>query len=168
MGAFSLIVVINLLNSLSMTSSADFLDMQLNMRQNQSELADFMSDLQSWERDIKEKDEAIKSIGTSEHSTSGKGLPVSGKEKKGKNTTAMNGSGGTLPPVRNIATKPRAPSKAKSTEINKDENSATNGSANNANGEKPAKIKSYDYRSWDKFDVDKACEQIETSSSAKN
>ena len=47
-----------------MTSSTDFLNMQLNLRNNQTELADFMSDLQTWEKDIKQKDQAIQSIST--------------------------------------------------------------------------------------------------------
>ena len=37
------------------------LDLQLQMRQNNEELKSFMQDLDTWESDIKTKDEALKS-----------------------------------------------------------------------------------------------------------
>ena len=72
-----------------MTSSTDFMNMQINLKQNQSELAEFMSDLTSWQSDIKEKDAAIRSI-----------------NEPSEDCEAIR------PPVRNIAPKPKAPKKA--------------------------------------------------------
>lgn len=56
-----------------------------------------------------------------------------------------------LPPVRNSLDKKRRKKKKKVKPAETDSNSKP----------KAQKIRSYDYRSWDKFDVDKALEDIE-------
>ena len=89
------------------------MNMQINLKHNQTELADFMSELQSWETDIKQKDEVIKSIAT------GAGATSSGEGGK------MGGTGDgeqSRPPVRNIATKPKVEKKAVKEDL-KDEES---------------------------------------------
>ena len=78
-----------------MASAEDFVNMQVNMRHNQSELSDFLSDLKSWESDIKRKDDAIRSIGEEEEQ-GGKYIP--GDQRKGVGDSS---SASVLPPVRN-------------------------------------------------------------------
>ncbi|XP_050436957.1 RNA polymerase II-associated protein 3-like [Adelges cooleyi] len=39
--------------------------------------------------------------------------------------------------------------------------------SNNSNTEKPQKLSSYDYSAWEKFDVEKACEEIDTKCETK-
>ncbi|KAL4227099.1 RNA polymerase II-associated protein 3 [Mactra antiquata] len=65
------------------------------------------------------------------------------KSKKTKNTEES-----ALPPVRNSLDKKKFKKKVKKKE--------------GSDGSKPKRISSYDYRSWDKFDVDKACENVDS------
>ena len=43
-----------------MNSEDKFINIQCQMRENQRELQDYLKDLESWEEDIKKKDEALK------------------------------------------------------------------------------------------------------------
>ncbi|KAJ3054112.1 RNA polymerase II-associated protein 3 [Rhizophlyctis rosea] len=93
----------------------------LQVRQNAEEYNSFLSDLKSWEKDIKAKDKAA-------------------KETPAKSVA--------LPPVRGGGTlSSSGPTPAET--------------SNEKESPKP-KIKAYDYSAWDKFDVDKALEEIET------
>lgn len=92
------------------------MNLQQQMLKNNEDLKNFMKDLDSWESDIKRRDEELKSKKTVKESV--------------------------LPPVRNSLDK-----KKKKKMKKKD------------GGEgKQKRISSYDYRAWDKFDVEKACE----------
>lgn len=95
----------------------------MQMRQNAEDLHDIMKELDSWEEDMKKKDEQLRAGNLAD------------AEK-------------TLPPVRNKDyEKPR---KVRS----------------KAPVEKPGeRIKSYDYKSWDKFNVDKALEALDKEGS---
>uniref|UniRef100_A0AAQ5ZYK0 RNA polymerase II-associated protein 3 n=1 Tax=Amphiprion ocellaris TaxID=80972 RepID=A0AAQ5ZYK0_AMPOC len=85
-------------------------ELQLQMRQNAEDLHSFMKELESWETDIKRRDEELRTGG----------LVVS-----------------------------------KKTEL------SVNGDAKVEETKRASRIKAYDYRSWDKFDVDKALEEMD-------
>ncbi|KAJ8249782.1 hypothetical protein COCON_G00229980 [Conger conger] len=105
------------------------IELQLQMRQNAEELHDFMKELDSWETDIKKKDDQLR--------TGGAGEP-----------RQQN-----LPPIRN-----------KDFRQKKKENKKM--ASNNTNSQqKQSRIRSYDYQSWDKFDVDKALESMDKEES---
>ncbi|XP_013380007.1 RNA polymerase II-associated protein 3 [Lingula anatina] len=100
--------------------------LQQQMRENQLEFSDFLKDLDTWEADIKKKEEQLKSA------------PV--EEQK-------------LPPVRNsleVKKKKRRKKKKADTETKTGED------------KKSGRISGYDFRAWDKFDVDKALEEIDS------
>ncbi|CAB1345916.1 unnamed protein product [Coregonus sp. 'balchen'] len=87
------------------------IELQLQMRQNAEDLHNFMKDLDSWETDIKKKDEQLRtgSIGESQCETR------TSKRRREKKKASDN----------NAKTEPK----------------------------QAPRIKSYDYQSWDKFDV---------------
>ncbi|XP_070996881.1 RNA polymerase II-associated protein 3-like isoform X4 [Oncorhynchus clarkii lewisi] len=105
------------------------IELQLQMRQNAEDLHNFMKDLDSWETDIKRKDEQLR-------------------------TGSFSKSQKSLPPVRNKDYKKKREKKK--------------ASDNNANTEpkQARRIKSHDYQSWDKFDVDKVLESMDKEDSA--
>uniref|UniRef100_A0A4W5MF24 RNA polymerase II-associated protein 3 n=1 Tax=Hucho hucho TaxID=62062 RepID=A0A4W5MF24_9TELE len=105
------------------------IELQLQMRQNAEDLHNFMKDLNSWETDIKKKDEQLRtgSVGESQKS---------------------------LPPVRNKDYKKK-----------REKKKASDNNAKTETKQAP-RIKSYDYQSWDKFDVDKVLESMDKEDSA--
>lgn len=125
-----------------MSSGNKAIELQLQMRQNAEDLHSFMRELDSWQEDIKKRDEQLRAGGQ-----------LGDGEKK-------------LPPVRNKDYKATLKEKKKKKPV-----SATNGLAGgNGNTEtverkQATKIKGYDYRSWDKFDVDKALEEMDKEES---
>nr|XP_014343336.1 PREDICTED: RNA polymerase II-associated protein 3 [Latimeria chalumnae] len=98
-----------------MSSPNKALELQLQVRQNAEELQDFMRELESWEANIKQKDEELK------------------KQREAVIET-------DLPPVRNKNYKKK--SKNRET-VNRNRNEQ----------KMPSRIRSYDYKAWDKFDV---------------
>uniref|UniRef100_A0A8C8D493 RNA polymerase II-associated protein 3 n=1 Tax=Oncorhynchus tshawytscha TaxID=74940 RepID=A0A8C8D493_ONCTS len=100
------------------------IELQLQMRQNAEDLHNFMKDLDSWETDIKKKDEQLRSGSKS------------------------------LPPVRNKDYKKK-----------REKKKAPDNNAKTETKQAP-RIKSYDYQSWDKFDVDKVLESMDKEDSA--
>ncbi|CAH1266025.1 RPAP3 [Branchiostoma lanceolatum] len=114
-----------------MASPDKALEIQMQVRQNASEMQDFLKDLDSWEDDIKKKDEQLK--------------------------TQKEGHEPVLPPIRNRATAKKKKKKVK-TEEKKEE---TGAGQQNGQQKKPKRISGYDYRSWDKFDVDQELEKLE-------
>ncbi|XP_022045045.1 RNA polymerase II-associated protein 3 [Acanthochromis polyacanthus] len=104
-------------------------ELQLQMRQNAEDLHSFMKELESWETDMKRRDEELRTGGVQE------------VEKN-------------LPPVRNKYYKNKKREKKK-TEL------SGNGDAKAEETKQASRIKAYDYRSWDKFDVDKALEEMD-------
>lgn len=117
-------------------------ELQLQMRQNAEDLHSFMRELDSWEEDIMKKDQQLRATGEQ-----------LGEEKK-------------LPPIRNkdFKTKLREKNKKKQASAS---NGCGGGNGDDATGENKqvSKIKGYDYRSWDKFDVDKALEEMDKEES---
>ncbi|XP_066523622.1 RNA polymerase II-associated protein 3 isoform X2 [Hoplias malabaricus] len=102
------------------------------MRQNSEDLHNFMKELDSWEKDIKQKDEQLRAGNLTE------------SEK-------------TLPPVRNKDYKKKRRVRSK------------NCDKNNHEVRKPAeRIKSHDYQSWDKFDVETALETLDKEDSPES
>lgn len=103
------------------------LELQIQMRHNAEDLQSFMKDLDSWEDEIKQKDQQLRSENTGDTQKS-------------------------LPPVRNKdykKTKKRAKRQTNSLKEQKE----------------TQRIKSYDYQTWDKFDVEKALESMDAEES---
>ncbi|GFO32626.1 RNA polymerase ii-associated protein 3-like [Plakobranchus ocellatus] len=97
------------------------LNLQHQLRQNQSELQSYLAGLDDWETEIKEKEQKLKS-GDSENKAA------------------------ALPPVRNTIEKKKMKKKKKEKQVDPN---------------KPKRISGFDFRAWDKFDVDKALEDID-------
>lgn len=114
-----------------MSGGSKGIELQLQMRQNAEDLHSFMKELESWETDIKKKDEQLRTGG------------VQQVEK-------------TLPPVRNKDYKTKMRGKKKAT---------GNGDTKSEQNKQTSRIKAYDYRSWDKFDVDKALAEMDKAES---
>uniref|UniRef100_A0A8K9X0Z1 RNA polymerase II-associated protein 3 n=1 Tax=Oncorhynchus mykiss TaxID=8022 RepID=A0A8K9X0Z1_ONCMY len=104
------------------------IELQLQMRQNAEDLHNFMKDLDSWETDIKRKDEQLR-------------------------TGSFSESQKSLPPVRNKDYKKK-----------REKNKASDNNAKTEPKQAP-RIKSHDYQSWDKFDVDKVLESMDKEDS---
>lgn len=107
------------------------MEIQLQMRQNAEDLHSFMRELENWEADIKRKDEELR-------------------------TGRVQDVQRTLPPVRNKDYKARMREKRRK----KKEHAADC----DTKGEEPkpvSRLKSSDYRSWDKFDVEKALADVD-------
>ncbi|KAK7101607.1 RNA polymerase II-associated protein 3-like [Littorina saxatilis] len=94
-------------------------NLQHQMRQNQTDLQEFIADLGNWEDEMKTKEQDLKKKKTD------------GPEK--------------MPPVRNSLVKKKLKKKKKK----KPEQG------------KPKKISGFDFKAWDKFDVDKALQEID-------
>ncbi|KAI8764243.1 RNA polymerase II-associated protein 3 isoform X5, partial [Biomphalaria glabrata] len=107
------------------------INLRTQVQQNQLELHDYLSDLKSWEKDIKKKENVLKSEGKNTHET------VQSE----------------LPPIRNTI------HKKKLKRIKKEKP---------ADQKKPKKISGFDFRAWDKFDVEKALEEIDQNDSQKD
>ncbi|XP_049330178.1 RNA polymerase II-associated protein 3 [Astyanax mexicanus] len=108
------------------------IELQMQMRQNSEDLQNFMRELETWEVDIKKKDEELR-------------------------TGSVTESQKTLPPVRNKDYKKKRRVKGKVPDKNSQEE------------QKPVqRIKSYDYQSWEKFDVDKALETVDKEESPES
>ncbi|XP_028255050.1 RNA polymerase II-associated protein 3 [Parambassis ranga] len=117
-----------------MSGANKAVELQLQMRQNAEDLHSFMRELESWEADIKKKDEELRTG------------QVQDVPKK-------------LPSVRNkdYKTKMRDRKKKK-----KEEEALTgDGYTKSEEPKQASRIKGYDYQSWDKFDVDKALEEMD-------
>ncbi|XP_028426529.1 RNA polymerase II-associated protein 3 [Perca flavescens] len=112
------------------------IELQLQMRQNAEDLQRFMTELGSWEEDIKKKDEELRTGG----------LPEAQKK---------------LPPVRNKDYK----TKMRERRRKKKKEPTGNGDAKAQEPGEASRIKAYDYRSWDKFDVDKALTEMDKEES---
>jgi tetratricopeptide (TPR) repeat protein len=97
------------------------IDMQYQMRENNSYLNDYMEDLNSWTDEIKKKEETL---------------------KNSTNSTTKD-----LPPIRNFIEPPKPKKKSQKKNLSPKPSSS---------------IHAYDYRSWDKYDVDAECERIDT------
>ncbi|KAM8909217.1 RNA polymerase II-associated protein 3 isoform 1-T2 [Spinachia spinachia] len=111
------------------------IELQLQLRQNAEDLHSFMAGLDSWETDIKKKDEELRTGGP-----------------QGEKTA--------LPPVRNKDYKTKMRERKK-----KRKEPTGQGDAISKEPEKASKIKAYDYRSWDKFDVDKVLSEMDKDES---
>ncbi|XP_012723212.2 RNA polymerase II-associated protein 3 [Fundulus heteroclitus] len=109
-------------------------ELQLQMRQNAEDLHSFMRELDTWEADIRRKDEELRTGRVQE-------VPK------------------TLPPVRNKDHKTKRSERRK-----KKEPAAAPAAAGDTKAEEPrvaSRLRSYDYPSWDKFDVDKALAEVD-------
>lgn len=123
-----------------MSAGNKAVEMQIQMRQNAEDLHSFMRELESWETDIKQKDEQLKTGGLQE-------------EQK------------NLPPVRNKDY--RAKMKEKKKRKQEPTSNGHAGDIDEKSGDKrqTSRIKGHDYRSWDKFDADKALEEMDKEES---
>ncbi|KAI3366894.1 hypothetical protein L3Q82_009538 [Scortum barcoo] len=126
----------------NMSGGNKAIELQLQMRQNAEDMQSFMKELESWETDIKRKDEELRTGGLEE-----------GQKK--------------LPPVRNKDYKTKVREKKKKKTKKREEGEETTGD-DDAKPDEPtqaSRIKAYDYRSWDKFDVDKALAEMDKEES---
>lgn len=115
-----------------MSGANKAIELQMQMRQNSEDLQNFMRELETWEVDIKKKDEELRTGSVTEPQK-------------------------TLPPVRNRDYKKKRRVKGKVPDKNSQEE------------QKPVqRIKSYDYQSWEKFDVDKALETVDKEESPES
>lgn len=117
-----------------MSGGSRALELQLQMRQNAEDMQSFMKELESWETDMKEKDEELRRAGLQE-------------DQK------------TLPPVRNKDYRTMMREKKRKKEP------TGNGDMKADESKQASRIKAYDYRSWDKFDVDKALAEMDKEES---
>ncbi|KAJ8411293.1 hypothetical protein AAFF_G00172990 [Aldrovandia affinis] len=115
-----------------MSGGSKAIELQLQMRQNAEELHDFMKELDSWETDIKKKDEQLRSDGVGDTQQQ------------------------SLPPIRNNDYRQKKREKSKLLDKNA------------SNQPKQSRIKSSDYQSWDKFDVEKALESMDKEDSPES
>lgn len=106
-------------------------ELQLQIRQNADGVQSFMKELESWEADVKKKDEEL---GT-------------GGDQEGQKS---------LPSVRNKDYKTKMRKKKK-----KKKEPTDNGDPKAKDANQASRIKAYDYPSWDKFDVDKALAEMD-------
>ncbi|CAF0714457.1 unnamed protein product [Brachionus calyciflorus] len=107
------------------------IELQFQMKENQTYMHDCFEDLESWTKDIKEKEKKIL-----------------------EEPNSIKNSNKGLPPIRAIATTKKKKKKTKKDQVE--------------TSQKQKKLASYDYRAWDKIDVDKMCQEIDdkkTSSS---
>ncbi|XP_040028918.2 RNA polymerase II-associated protein 3 [Gasterosteus aculeatus] len=111
------------------------IELQLHLRQNAEDLHSFMAGMESWETDMKKKDEELRTGG------------LQGEQK-------------ALPPVRNQDYKTKKRERKK-----KRKEHSGQGDAISKDPKKGSKIKAYDYRSWDKFDVDKVLSEMDKEES---
>ncbi|KAL3048080.1 hypothetical protein OYC64_006789 [Pagothenia borchgrevinki] len=119
-----------------MSAGNKAIELQLQMRQNAEDLQSYMSELQSWETDIKKRDEELR---------------TGGLQQDQKN----------LPPVRNIDYKTKMRERKKK----KKKEPMSNGDAKAGESKDASRIKAYDYKSWDKFDVDQALAEMDKEES---
>ncbi|XP_054655976.1 RNA polymerase II-associated protein 3 [Dunckerocampus dactyliophorus] len=110
------------------------IDLQIQMRQNAEDLQSFMKELETWETDMKVKDEQL-------------------------SRWALGVDQSNLPPVRNKDYKAKMRVKKKMKMANGDSK------AEETTTKAESRIKSHDYQSWDKFDVDKALAEVDKEES---
>ncbi|XP_061617450.1 RNA polymerase II-associated protein 3 [Phyllopteryx taeniolatus] len=111
------------------------LELQMQMRQNAEDLQSFVRELETWETDMKTKDEQL---------------------RRGEQGDAKP----NLPPVRNKDYKAKMRAKKKMKMANNGDSRAEE-----TDTKKPLRIKQNDYQSWDKFDVVKALEEVDKEES---
>ncbi|XP_071057845.1 RNA polymerase II-associated protein 3 isoform X3 [Pseudochaenichthys georgianus] len=122
----------------NMSAGNKVIELQLQMRQNAEDLQSYMSELQSWETDIKKRDEELRTGGLQQDQKS-------------------------LPPVRNIDYKTKMRERKKKKK--KEKEPMSNGDAKAGESKDASGIKAYDYKSWDKFDVDQALAEMDKEES---
>ncbi|RNA24185.1 RNA polymerase II-associated 3-like [Brachionus plicatilis] len=105
-------------------------EMQYQLKENNAYMQDCFQDLESWTKDIREKEKKVL-----------------------ENPELIKNSNKGLPPIRNLV----APKKKKK-KLKKDKSSS----------QATKKLSSYDYRAWDKLDVDKMCQQIDEAKSSSS
>ncbi|KAG7496750.1 RNA polymerase II-associated protein 3 [Solea senegalensis] len=122
-----------------MSGGSKVVELQLEMRQNMEDLQSYVKELGGWESDMKRRDEELRTEGCQED------------ERK-------------LPPVRNqdYKTKMREKKKKKKKKMTEP---ASNGDTKAEEDKQASRIKAFDYRSWDKFDVDKALSEMDKEES---
>jgi RNA polymerase II-associated protein 3 len=108
------------------------IEMQFQLRENQSYMSDTFKELEDWSTEMKQKEDKLKA------------------EAKEKHKTSM------IPPVRSLAQVKKKKKVKKVTDDNKNQ------------VKKSQKIRGYDYRAWDKLNVDELCEQVDQQNSSSS
>ena len=118
-----------------MSAAEKSFQLQLQMKRNTEEMSSFLKEMSDWTRDVNQKDEQLKS--------SSKPSSV-------------------LPPVR---AQPKPRKKKKKQVTIQEANDKSDDKSELESDRKGGKIRGYDYRAWDKFDVDAAIKEIDGDAS---
>lgn len=124
-------------------SAEKFVQLQRDVKHNQEDLQDFLRDLNAWETNVKKKDQELK------HGDTSPGEKI-------------------LPPVRNRKSDAKKKRKKKKDAAIKGPPIAPDAVPNSSSNAQTKKIRAYDYRDWDKFDVDAACAAVDSDDDESN
>ena len=123
-----------------MNSNSSTMDIQQQVRNNASELNDFLKGMKTWQQEMQAKDNQ---------------LLEAARMKKEKEFDKA-------PSSRKLISPPPMRTNRKTDESQKSKTSKDNSSTESTSKVNVEKIKAYDYSAWDKFDVDKACEDVDS------
>ena len=129
-----------------MTSNTNTMDIQQQVRNNASELNDFLKGMKTWQQEMQAKDNQL--------------LEAARLRKERELDKA--------PSSRKLISPPPMRTSRKTDESQKIKKSKDNSMNDSKKEENIEKIKAYDYSAWDRFDVDKACNEIDDKESVSN
>ena len=124
----------------NMENSQKSIDIQHQVRNNATELNDFLRGMKSWQQEMQAKDQQL---------LDAKRLKKEKQLEKEPSTRKL-----VSPPPKRASKKVDDSSKSKTSQSK----NVINPKDNSNNSER---IKAYDYSAWDKFDVDKACNDVD-------
>ena len=124
----------------NMDNAQKSMDIQHQVRNNATELNDFLRGMKSWQQEMQAKDQQL---------LDAKKLKKEKQLEKEPSTRKL-----VSPPPKRASKKVEESSKSKTSQ-SKD---VINPKDNSKNSDR---IKAYDYSAWDKFDVDKACNDVD-------
>ena len=124
-----------------MNSNTNTMEIQQQVRNNASELNDFLKGMKTWQQEMQAKDNQLLEAARLK------------KEKELDKT----------PSTRKLISPPPQRTSRKSDESQKSKKMSKEMNKIDSNKKvQTEKIKAYDYSGWDKFDVDKACDEIDS------
>ena len=124
-----------------MNSNTNTMEIQQQVRNNASELNDFLKGMKTWQQEMQAKDNQLLEAARL-------------KKEKELDKTPSTRKLISPPPKR---TSRKADESQKSKKMSKEMNKIDSNKKMQTE-----KIKAYDYSGWDKFDVDKACDEIDS------
>ena len=125
-----------------MNSNNNTMEIQQQVRNNASELNDFLKGMKTWQQEMQAKDDQL--------------LEAARMRKEKELDKA--------PSSRKLISPPPMRTSRKTDESYKTKNKSKDGFSDESQKQmKSEKIKAYDYSAWDKFDVDKACDEVDVN-----